>query len=88
VMRATNQRYYQWIYKMKWLLIMILIPFTVYGQVNDTTSQMIYYQKSLIKKGKVELYGFTSYDLWWADESGVGILYTLPIKRKKKIKRK
>jgi len=73
---------------MKWLLIMILIPFTVYGQVNDTTSQMIYYQKSLIKKGKVELYGFTSYDLWWADESGVGILYTLPIKRKKKIKRK
>ena len=67
---------------------MILIPFTVYGQVNDTTSQMIYYQKSLIKKGKVELYGFTSYDLWWADESGVGILYTLPIKRKKKIKRK
>ena len=88
MMRATNQRYYQWIYKMKWLLIMILIPFTVYGQVNDTTSQMIYYQKSLIKKGKVELYGFTSYDLWWADESGVGILYTLPIKRKKKIKRK
>ena len=73
---------------MKWLLIMILIPFTVCGQVNDTTSQMIYYQKSLIKKGKVELYGFTSYDLWWADESGVGILYTLPIKRKKKIKRK
>jgi hypothetical protein len=49
---------------------------------------MIYYQKSLIKKGKVELYGFTSYDLWWADESGVGISYTLPIKRKKKIKRK
>jgi hypothetical protein len=73
---------------MKWLLIMILMPFTVCGQVNDTTSQMIYYQKSLIKKGKVELYGFTSYDLWWADESGVGILYTLPIKRKKKIKRK
>ena len=67
---------------------MILMPFTVCGQVNDTTSQMIYYQKSLIKKGKVELYGFTSYDLWWADESGVGILYTLPIKRKKKIKRK
>jgi hypothetical protein len=47
---------------------------------------MIYYQKSLIKKGKVELYGYTSYDLWWADESGIGLLYTLPNRRKKKTK--
>jgi hypothetical protein len=63
---------------------MILIPFTVSGQVNDTTSQMIYYQKSLIKKGKVELYGYTSYDLWWADESGVGISITILNRRKEK----
>ena len=64
------------------------MPIMVSGQVTDTTSHMVYYQKSLIKKGKVELYGYTSYDLWWADESGIGLLYTLPNKRKKKTKRK
>jgi hypothetical protein len=69
---------------MKWLFTMILIPGMVCGQTYDTTSQMIYYQKSLIKKGKVELYGYTSYDLWWADESGMGITITIPNKRKKK----
>jgi len=84
VMRATNQRYYQWIYKMKWLLIMILMPFTVCGQTNDTTSQMIYYQKSLIKRGKVELYAYTSYDLASRDESGMGITLTILNKRKKR----
>jgi hypothetical protein len=45
---------------------------------------MVYYQKSLIKRGKVELYGYTSYDLNWADESGMGITITIPNKRKKK----
>jgi hypothetical protein len=45
---------------------------------------MVYYQKSLIKRGKVELYGYTSYDLAWADESGMGITITIPNKRKKK----
>ena len=68
---------------MKWLLI-LLLPFSISAQTNDTTYQMVYYQKSLIKKGKVELYGYTSYDLWWADESGMGINITLPNKRKKK----
>ena len=69
---------------MKWLLIMILMPVMVCGQTNDTTSQMVYYQKSLIKRGKVELYGYTSYDLVWANESGIGITLTIPNKRKKK----
>ena len=68
---------------MKWLLL-LLLPVSVSAQVYDTTYQMVYYQKSLIKKGKVELYGYTSYDLWWADESGVGITLTMPNKRKKK----
>ena len=68
---------------MKWLVI-LLLPFSISAQTNDTTYQMVYYQKSLIKKGKIELYGYTSYDLWWADESGVGINITLPNKRKKK----
>ena len=68
---------------MKWLLI-LLLPFSISAQTNDTTYQMVYYQKSLIKKGKIELYGYTSYDLWWADESGMGINIILPNKRKKK----
>ena len=72
---------------MKWIFI-FLFPVLVSAQIYDTSYQMVYYQKSLIKKGKVELYGYTSYDLWWADESGIGLLYTLPNKRKKKTKRK
>jgi hypothetical protein len=60
------------------------MPVMVCGQVTDTTSHMVYYQKSLIKKGKVELYGYTSYDLNWADESGMGITITILNKRKKK----
>ena len=68
---------------MKWIFI-FLFPVLVSAQIYDTTYQMIYYQKSLIKKGKVELYGYTSYDLWWADESGMGINITIPNKRKKK----
>lgn len=63
---------------------MILMPFTVCGQTNDTTSQMIYYQKSLIKRGKVELYAYTSYDLASRDESGMGITLTILNKRKKR----
>jgi hypothetical protein len=73
----------KWKIKMKWLVI-LLLPFSISAQTNDTTYQMVYYQKSLIKKGKVELYGYTSYDLWWADESGMGITITIPNKRKKK----
>ena len=73
---------------MKKVILILLLPFSISAQTYDTTCQMIYYQKSLIKKGKVELYGYTSYDLWWADESGIGLLYTLPNKRKKKTKRK
>jgi hypothetical protein len=63
---------------------MLLMPIGVYGQVSDTTSHMVYYQKSLIKRGKVELYGYTSYDLAWRDESGMGITLTIINKRKKK----
>ena len=86
-MKGIRQLYYQQISNMKWIFI-FLFPVLVSAQIYDTTYQMIYYQKSLIKKGKVELYGYTSYDLWWADESGIGLLYTLPNRRKKKTKRK
>jgi len=71
---------------MKWLLI-LLLPFSILAQTNDTASQMIYYQKSLIKKGKVELYVYSSYDIGWADESGMGINITLSKKKKKKKKK-
>ena len=63
---------------------MVLMPVMVCGQVTDTTSHMVYYQKSLIKRGKVELYGYTSYDLAWRHESGMGITLTILNKRKKK----
>ena len=63
---------------------MVFMPVMVYGQVTDTTAHMVYYQKSLIKRGKVELYGYTSYDLAWRDESGMGITLTILNKRKKK----
>ena len=70
---------------MKWILI-LLFPLSVSAQTYDTTYQMVYYQKSLIKKGKIELYGYVSYDLNWASESGIGITLTIPNKRKKKKK--
>jgi len=72
---------------MKWILI-LLLPLSVSSQIYDTTYQMIYYQKALLKKRKFEFYLYTSYDLWWEDESGIGLVYTLPNKKKKKTKRK
>ena len=72
---------------MKWLLV-LLFPLSVSAQVTDTTTHMVYYQKSLIKRGRVELYGYTSYDLAWASESGLGITLTISNKRKKRKNRK
>ena len=69
---------------MKTFILILLLPFSISAQTNDTASHMIYYQKGLIKKGKIELYGYTSYDLVWASESGMGITITIPNKRKKK----
>lgn len=60
------------------------MPIVVSGQINDTISNSVTYQKTLIKKGKFQLYGYTSFDLVSADESGLGITLTIPNKRKKK----
>lgn len=69
---------------MKYFFILLLIPLIGYTQKDDdTTLQMIYYQKTLLKKGKIEIYGYSSYDLYWWDESGIGIIYTITNKRKK-----
>ena len=67
------------------LLILLLLPITLLAQTSDTTFQMIYLYKDVIKsKKKHSLWIYTSYDLWWQDESGVGLTLTIPNKRKKK----
>ena len=69
---------------MKWLLL-LLLPITLLAQTSDTSFQMIYLYKDVIKtKKNHSLWIYTSYDLWWQDESGVGLTYTIPNKRKKK----
>jgi hypothetical protein len=66
---------------------MLLIPIKSVGQQNnDTTEQTIYYQKTLIKKGKFEMYGYSSFNLNWYDESGIGIVYYIRQRNKKKHK--
>ena len=69
---------------MKWLILMFL-PITLLAQTSDTSFQMIYLYKDVIKsKKKHSMWIYTSYDLWWKDESGVGLTYTIPNKIKKK----
>jgi hypothetical protein len=52
-------------------------------KAQEDSSQMIYYQKPLITKGIFQLYGYSSYDLYWENESGFGILITINNKRKR-----
>ena len=61
---------------MKMILICILmtsLSLKSYAQLSDTSYQSISYQKTFLQKGRFELYGWTSYDLFWADETGIGI---------------
>lgn len=70
---------------MKMILIctlMTLIMIKVNGQDSDTLYQTISYQKTLLKKGRFEIWGYTSYTLYWGDESGLGININLNKKRK------
>ena len=65
---------------MKMILIWILMTLLTIqskAQYYDTTYQSISYQKTLLKKGRFELYGWTSYDLYWADETGAGLIIYL-----------
>ena len=65
---------------MKWLFLLI-IPFTLTAQTSDTSFQMIYLYKDIIKSKKQHsLWIYT----WWQDESGIGLTFTIPNKRKKK----
>jgi hypothetical protein len=68
-------------------IVMIVWPMLLVGQqTNDTAEQSIYYQKTLIKKGKIEMYGYSSFNLNWYDESGIGIVYYIRHRNKKKHK--
>jgi hypothetical protein len=68
-------------------IVMIFIPIKSFSQqTNDTAEQSIYYQKTLIKKGKIEMYGYSSFNLNWYDESGIGIVYYIRHRNKKKHK--
>jgi hypothetical protein len=67
------------------LIILLLLPITLLAQTSDTSFQMIYLYKDVIKsKKKHSMWIYTSYDLWWQDESGIGLTFTIPNKRKKK----
>jgi hypothetical protein len=56
---------------------MTLLTIQSKAQYNDTSYQSISYQKTLLKKGRFELYGWTSYDLYSLDETGFGLLITI-----------
>jgi hypothetical protein len=67
------------------LLILLLLPITLLAQTTDTSYQMVYYYKDFYKHKKGHtLWIYTSYDLWWEDDSGIGVTFILPNKRKKK----
>ena len=63
----------------------------VKGQVlsninEDTLSQSIYYQRTLINTKKWNVYGYSMYDLNWGDEIGMSIVFKIPYKRQKRNK--
>ena len=76
------------------LMLCISLVFALQSQTfnadNDTTTQSIYYQKTIINTKRVSVYVYSMYDLYWADENGLSILFTLPTnisKRDRKSKR-
>jgi len=76
------------------LILCISLVFALQSQTfnadNDTTTQSIYYQKTIINTKRVSVYVYSMYDLYWADENGLSILFTLPTnisKRDRKSKR-
>ena len=54
----------------------------------DTLTQSIYYQRTIINTKRISVYGYSSYDLNWGDESGIGIVYSIRYRNKKKRKQK
>ena len=63
----------------------------VKGQVlsninEDTLSQSIYYQHTIINTKKWNVYGYSMYDLNWGDEIGMSIVFKIPYKKQKRNK--
>jgi uncharacterized protein YxeA len=52
----------------------------------DTITQSIYYQRTIINTKRWNVYGYSSYDLNSYDESGIGIVYSIRYRNKKKPK--
>ena len=57
------------------------------NQNEDTLTQSIYYQHNLINTKKWNVYVWSSYDLYWLNETGMSIAVTIPYKKQKRNKR-
>ncbi len=57
------------------------------NQNEDTLTQSIYYQHYLINTKRLNVYVWSSYDLFWLNETGMSIALTIPYKRTKRNKR-
>lgn len=90
VMYVMNKEMYK---GMKWIIIILfsLIPIIVKGQIvssqnEDTLTQSIYYQYTIINTKRWNVYGYSQYDLNWGDENGISINFKIPYKRSKRNK--
>lgn len=56
------------------------------NQNEDTLTQSIYYQHTLINTKRWNVHLWSSYDLYWLNETGMSIALTIPYKRSKRNK--
>ena len=59
---------------------------TLSNQNEDTLTQSIYYQRTLINTKKWNVYVWSQYDLYWLNETGMSIALTIPYKKQKRNK--
>ena len=64
----------------------IVVKSQTQSNSEDTLTQSIYYQRTIINTKRINVYGYSSYDLNWGDESGIGIVYSIRYRNKKKRK--
>jgi hypothetical protein len=64
----------------------IVVKSQTQSNSEDTLTQSIYYQHTIINTKRISVYGYSSYDLNWGDESGIGIVYSIRYRNKKKRK--
>ena len=73
------------------IILFSLLSIKVKGQSiekqnEDTLTQSIYYQHTLINTKRISVYVWSSYDLYWSNETGMSIALTIPYKRSKRNK--